>query len=66
MSDTRTPGQVAYEAWRQHWRAYPPHSRGAGEPGPWEFHAPLHQACWEAAAQAVLAMAQPEPEEERT
>lgn len=49
-----TPGQVAYEAYVQRFQAYPAHPKSTVFPGPWMFLAPLQQACWEAAAQAVL------------
>lgn len=54
MTDTPTPGRRAYEAYVQHFRAYPAHSKRTVFPGPWMFLPPLQQQCWEAAAQAVL------------
>lgn len=50
-----TPGQVAYEAYVQHFKPYPAHSKSTVFPGPWVFLPPLQQQCWEAAAQAAIA-----------
>jgi len=50
MSDTRTPGQIAYEAaWKVHEELYPKAHRT-----PWRQLHPAHKRGWEAAAQAVL------------
>jgi hypothetical protein len=56
-----TPGQTAYEAYVQHFQAYPAHTKSTIFPGPWVFRSPLEHECWEAAAQAVLAWQQETP-----
>ena len=58
MSDTPTPGQVAYEAaWRVHEELYPKAHRT-----PWRELHPAHKRGWEAAAQAVLDAARAQEE----
>ena len=54
MPDTRTPGQIAYEAYLRCWNI----------PGlrTWHEEPRGQQRAWEAAAQAVLAMQAPQEE----
>jgi len=57
MSDTPTPGQVAFEAYR----AVAMPVSGFPDGGmPWAWQRAEEQAAWEAAAQAVLAQKQEE------
>lgn len=49
MSDTPTPGEICYAAYRQRLQ------RGPHELMPWELLARRHQHAWDAAALAVLA-----------
>jgi hypothetical protein len=56
MHNTPTPGQIAYAAYLRCFGAYPAQMPSTVLPGPWVFLSPLQQQCWEAAAQAVLAM----------
>jgi hypothetical protein len=57
MSETQTPGQIAYEAY---WRAFAPQF-GPTYMHPWGQVHPQNQAAWDAAAQAVLAMQEEQP-----
>lgn len=54
MTDTTTPGQIAYAAYRQKFLAYQHHTSGTAMPEPWEILPLLVQICWETAATAVL------------
>jgi hypothetical protein len=62
MSDTKTPGNIAYEAYR----AIIMPARGLPDGGlPWEWQNDHEQAAWEAAAQSVLAQWMPQQEDTR-
>lgn len=57
MPDQPTPGQVAYEAY---WAADEDAARFAAIPCPWQALRREDRRAWEAAAQAVWALAHPQ------